>query len=81
MLGLSDLLDRLPKVRGRYRENVELARTTWFRVGGPAEVLFRPADADDLAPLTGVVVDVVRRPVERVESQLQHHVDQLNALR
>jgi UDP-N-acetylmuramate dehydrogenase len=42
------LLDRLPAVRGRYREGTDLARTTWFRVGGPAEVLFRPADTEDL---------------------------------
>lgn len=45
----SRLLDRLPLVRGRYAENVALAPITWFRVGGPAEVMFRPADADDLA--------------------------------
>ena len=43
------LIDRLPKVRGTLRENASLASTTWFRVGGPAEVLFRPADRDDLA--------------------------------
>lgn len=43
------LLDRLPVVRGRYSENVPLAPITWFRVGGPAEVMFRPADAEDLA--------------------------------
>jgi UDP-N-acetylmuramate dehydrogenase len=43
------LLDRLPKVRGSYRENHEIAPLTWFRVGGPAAVLFRPADAEDLA--------------------------------
>lgn len=42
------LVDRLPQVRGRYRENAELAATTWFRVGGHAEVLFRPEDVDDL---------------------------------
>ena len=42
------LIDRLPPVRGRYREHVPLARFTWFRVGGPAEVVFRPADQDDL---------------------------------
>jgi UDP-N-acetylmuramate dehydrogenase len=45
----SSLLERLPKMRGRYSENAVLANTTWFRVGGPAEVLFRPADLDDLA--------------------------------
>jgi UDP-N-acetylmuramate dehydrogenase len=43
------LADRLPKVRGTLRENASLAATTWFRVGGPAEMLFRPADRDDLA--------------------------------
>jgi UDP-N-acetylmuramate dehydrogenase len=43
------LIDRLPAVRGRYSANVPLAPITWFRVGGPAEVVFRPADEDDLA--------------------------------
>lgn len=43
------LIDRLPAVRGRYSENVALAPITWFRVGGPAELVFRPADAEDLA--------------------------------
>ncbi len=45
----SRLIDRLPAVRGRYRENAPLDKITWFKVGGPAEVMFRPADADDLA--------------------------------
>jgi UDP-N-acetylmuramate dehydrogenase len=43
------LIARLPPVRGRVSENAPLAQVTWFRAGGPAEVLFRPADADDLA--------------------------------
>lgn len=43
------LLDRLPPVRGRYEADGAIARYTWFRVGGPAEVLYRPADATDLA--------------------------------
>jgi UDP-N-acetylmuramate dehydrogenase len=42
------LIDRLPKVRGRYRANAPLDNVTWFKVGGPAEVMFRPADANDL---------------------------------
>ncbi len=42
------LIDRLPAVRGRLRANQPLKDVTWFRVGGPAEVLFRPADRDDL---------------------------------
>lgn len=42
------LIERLPPVRGRVRECVPLAQVTWFRVGGPAEVVFRPADQEDL---------------------------------
>ncbi len=45
----SRLLDRLPLVRGRLRENANLGKMMWFGVGGPAEVLFKPADIDDLA--------------------------------
>ncbi|MCC2663886.1 MAG: murB [Geminicoccaceae bacterium] len=44
-----DLLGALPPVRGRYRPQVPLAPRTWLRVGGPAEVVFQPADAADLA--------------------------------
>jgi UDP-N-acetylmuramate dehydrogenase len=43
------LIDRLPPVRGRLSADAPLDRITWFRVGGPAEVMFRPADEDDLA--------------------------------
>ena len=43
------LIDRLPEVRGRLTEGAALSAVTWFRVGGPAEVLFKPADRDDLA--------------------------------
>ncbi len=35
--------------RPRLREGADLSRTNWFRVGGPAEWLFRPEDSDDLA--------------------------------
>ena len=41
--------DSLPSVRGTLRENVPLAKFMWFRVGGPAEILFEPADSEDLA--------------------------------
>jgi len=47
--GAPHLIDRLPKVRGRLTADAPLAQITWFRVGGPAEVLFRPTDAEDLA--------------------------------
>ena len=43
------LIERLPPVRGRLSADVPMAKVTWFRVGGPAEVVFRPADRDDLA--------------------------------
>jgi UDP-N-acetylmuramate dehydrogenase len=41
----------LPPIRGRAQPYAPLAPVTWFRVGGPAEVLVRPADAEDLAAL------------------------------
>lgn len=44
----ADLLRRLPAVRGRYSVDTDLSRITWFRVGGPAEVSFRPKDLGDL---------------------------------
>jgi UDP-N-acetylmuramate dehydrogenase len=43
------LAAQMPELRGRLLGNVRLADLTWFRVGGPAEVLFSPADAADLA--------------------------------
>jgi len=39
----------LPEVRGKLLRNEPLAPYTWFRVGGAAEALFIPADAEDLA--------------------------------
>jgi UDP-N-acetylmuramate dehydrogenase len=45
----SDLKSRAPKLRGRLMPNQSLAELTWFRVGGPAQVLFMPEDEADLA--------------------------------
>ena len=44
----SALINRLPAVRGDYSPAVPMARHTWFGVGGPADVIFSPADAADL---------------------------------
>jgi UDP-N-acetylmuramate dehydrogenase len=44
-----ELRAKMPKVRGRLLPNQPLAELTWFRVGGPAQVLFMPEDEDDLA--------------------------------
>jgi len=46
-----DLKSTMPELRGRLLANESLAPLTWFRVGGPAQVLFTPADEDDLAYL------------------------------
>ena len=47
---MSWVCDALPPVRGTYTPDAPLKELVWFRVGGKAaEVLFRPADADDLA--------------------------------
>lgn len=44
-----DWRDDLPTVRGRYVFDAPLSDQTWFRVGGPADVLYKPADPDDLS--------------------------------
>ncbi|WP_316230191.1 UDP-N-acetylmuramate dehydrogenase [Bradyrhizobium sp. SZCCHNR1051] len=44
-----ELKAAMPELRGRLLANESLAPLTWFRVGGPAQVLFTPADANDLA--------------------------------
>jgi UDP-N-acetylmuramate dehydrogenase len=49
------LLDTLPPLRGRAQANAPLAPFTWFRAGGPAEILVRPADAADLAQFLGAL--------------------------
>jgi UDP-N-acetylmuramate dehydrogenase len=42
------ILDRLPAVRGRLTLDANIAELIWFRCGGTADILFEPADADDL---------------------------------
>lgn len=44
-----DIKKLVPDLRGRLRANESLAPVTWFRVGGPAQLYFGPADEDDLA--------------------------------
>jgi UDP-N-acetylmuramate dehydrogenase len=48
-----DLKSRMPELRGRLLPNQSLAELTWFRVGGPAQVLFMPEDEADLAYFLG----------------------------
>ena len=44
----ADLKAKMPALRGRLLANQSLAELTWFRVGGPAQVLFMPEDEQDL---------------------------------
>ena len=46
---LADISPLMKEVRGRLSADASMSGITWFRVGGPAEVLFQPADEDDLA--------------------------------
>jgi UDP-N-acetylmuramate dehydrogenase len=64
------LIERLPAVRGRLTEAAPIGPMTWFRVGGPAEVLFRPADRDDLAAFLADKPDDVPVTVIGVGSNL-----------
>ncbi len=48
-MSFPDISGRVPQgIRGSLRVNEPLAPLTWFRVGGPAQLLFMPADDDDL---------------------------------
>ena len=49
----AELKSAMPELRGRLTANQSLAELTWFRVGGPAQVLFTPADEKDLAYFLG----------------------------
>ncbi|MCR6632621.1 MAG: UDP-N-acetylmuramate dehydrogenase [Magnetospirillum sp.] len=62
--------DTLPAVRGRISRNAPLGGLTWFRVGGPADVLFRPADAEDLSQFLAALPPEVPVTVIGVGSNL-----------
>ena len=48
---IADLMAAMPELRGWLLEKQSLAELTWFRVGGPAQILFMPEDEADLAYL------------------------------
>jgi UDP-N-acetylmuramate dehydrogenase len=52
---VDEMKARAPKLRGRLTAHAPIAEATWFRVGGPAEALFSPADEDDLAYVLGAL--------------------------
>lgn len=63
-------LARLPEIRGRIRTNVPMAPVTWFRAGGPAEIMASPADVEDLAALLKGTPDDVPITVVGIGSNL-----------
>jgi len=62
--------DNLPAVRGKLLLNEPLGPYTWFRVGGAADALFIPADADDLADFLKALPESVPVTVIGVGSNL-----------
>lgn len=66
----ADLVAQLPPLRGRLTTNAAIGRQTWFGVGGRAEILFRPADAADLAVFLAALPVAVPLTVIGVGSNL-----------
>jgi UDP-N-acetylmuramate dehydrogenase len=61
---LLKLGDKLANIRGRIMPNAEMDKITWFRAGGLAEVLFQPADEEDLADfMRALPIEVPVMPV------------------
>jgi UDP-N-acetylmuramate dehydrogenase len=60
----------LPKLRGRLIANQPMADLTWFRVGGPAQILFSPADEEDLAYFLSNLADEIPVTVVGLGSNL-----------
>ncbi|HLL27108.1 MAG TPA: UDP-N-acetylmuramate dehydrogenase [Xanthobacteraceae bacterium] len=66
----SGLAAAMPKLRGRLLSRQPMADLTWFRVGGPAEVLFSPADEEDLAYFLSNLADNIPVTVVGLGSNL-----------
>jgi UDP-N-acetylmuramate dehydrogenase len=62
--------DRLAGLRGRLTPNAEMDKITWFRAGGQAEVLFQPADEEDLAAFLKAVPEEIPLTIVGVGSNL-----------
>jgi UDP-N-acetylmuramate dehydrogenase len=62
--------DDLPRARGSYTENAPLNEVVWFRAAGPSEVLFRPADREDLRSFLAACADTTAVNVIGVGSNL-----------
>ena len=67
---LARLGDRLQGIRGRITPNAEMDKITWFRAGGLAEVLYQPADEDDLAAFLKAVPEDIPLTIVGIGSNL-----------
>lgn len=67
---LLSLGDRFSALRGRLTPNAGMDKITWFRVGGPAQVFFQPADEDDLAEFLSLVPEEIPVMVVGIGSNL-----------
>ena len=67
---LARLGDRLAGLRGRLTPDSSMEKITWFRAGGPAEVLFQPADEEDLALFLKAVPEEIPVMVVGIGSNL-----------
>jgi UDP-N-acetylmuramate dehydrogenase len=72
--GGAELLERLGDaaagIRGRLTPDAGMDAVTWFRVGGPADLLFQPADEADLAAFPEALPDDVPVTVVGIGSNL-----------
>jgi len=67
---LAELGERLAGLRGRITTDAEMEKYTWFRAGGGAEILYQPADEDDLAAFLKAVPETIPVTVVGIGSNL-----------
>lgn len=67
---LKKLEDRLSGLRGRMMPDTGMDKITWFRAGGPAQVLFQPADEEDLSAFLKAVPEEIPLLVVGIGSNL-----------
>lgn len=77
---VTDLGDKLKDIRGRITEQAPMSQVTWFRTGGPAAVMFQPADEDDLSLFLSVIPEEARVIPIGVGSNLMIRDGGLNAV-
>ncbi len=63
MSAVLDLPSCCGAVRGKLRQDADLSATTWFRAGGRAALLFRPADTEDLCLVLAALPEATRLTV------------------